>query len=131
MAGRTGNVVRSGGVGGVRGRMSSYGEICAGRTLGHYELLLPAAQGGTASVWAAKMKGSGLEKIVAVKAILEEFDDSIEAESMFLDEAKLIARIRHPNVVEVLDLGEDQGALYIVMEWIEGEPLQVLAREVQ
>ena len=113
--------------------MSSYGEICAGRTLGgRYELLLPAAQGGTAAVWAAKTKGSGLEKIVAVKAILEELlDDSLDAESMFLDEAKLVARLRHPNVVEVLDLGEDDGALYIVMEWSEGEPLQVLAREAQ
>ena len=51
----------------------------------------------------------------------------VDAESMFLDEARLVARIRHPNVAAVLDLGEEDDVLYIVMEWVEGEPLQVLA----
>ena len=111
--------------------MISSGELTAGRSLGQYELLLPLAQGATASVWAARTKGSALEKIVAVKAMLTEFADDVDAESMFLDEARTVARIRHPNVAAVLDLGEEDDALYIVMEWVEGEPLQVLMREAR
>lgn len=114
--------------------MSTAIDIYPGRTLGRYELLLPIAQGGTASVWAAKMRGPrGFEKIVAIKTVLADLadDDLFAAESMFLDEARLVARIRHPNVVEVLDLGEDDGVLFIVMEWIEGESLSVLTREAK
>jgi serine/threonine-protein kinase len=102
-----------------------------GKTLGRYELILPLAAGATASVWAARLTGSRIEKIVAVKAMLTEFLDDAEAESMFLDEAQLLARIRHPNVASVLDFGEEPDALYIVMEWVDGEPLQVVAREAR
>jgi serine/threonine protein kinase len=103
-----------------------------GSTLGRYELLVPLAQGGTASVWAARMTGSrGFEKIVAVKVMLSEFEEEDQAESMFLDEARLVSRIKHPNVAEVLDLGEQDGALYIVMEWVDGEPLHVIVREAK
>jgi serine/threonine-protein kinase len=105
-------------------------ELRSGKTLGQYELLLPLAKGATASVWAARPT-SGLEKIVAVKAMLADLSDDIEAESMFLDEARLVSRIRHPNVASVLDLGEESEALYIVMEWVEGEPLQVLMRDAK
>lgn len=107
-------------------------ELCAGDTLGRYQLLVPIAQGGTASVWAARMKGPrGFEKIVAVKVMLAEFSEDSEAESMFLDEARLVSRIRNPNVAEVLDLGEQDGALFIVMEWIDGEQLNVVMRDAR
>src|SRR5262245_13579149 len=111
--------------------MSGLGELYAGRGMGAYELILPLAQGATASVWAARTKSSALEKIVAVKTMLTEFSVDVDAESMFLDEARLVSRIRHPNVAAVLDLGEEDDALYIVMEWVEGEPLQVLMREAK
>src|SRR3954468_13064851 len=107
-----------------------YEDIRAGRTLGRYELLVPIAMGGTAQVWAARMKGRrGFEKTVAVKLLLAELLNDPDAETMFLDEARTLSRIRHPNVTEVLDLGEEQGLLFIVMEWIDGEPLNVVARE--
>ena len=107
-------------------------ELRAGLTLGRYELLVPIAQGGTASVWAARMKGPrGFEKIVAAKMMLAELLDDPDAETMFLDEARTVARIRHPNVAEVLDLGEEQGILFLVMEWVDGEPLTVIAREAR
>ncbi len=107
-------------------------ELRAGLTLGRYELLVPIAQGGTASVWAARMKGPrGFEKIVAAKVMLTELLDDPDAETMFLDEARLVARIRHPNVAEVLDLGEENGVLFLVMEWVDGEPLTVIAREAR
>ena len=107
-------------------------ELRAGLTLGRYELLVPIAQGGTASVWAARMKGPrGFEKIVAAKCLLSELLDDPDAETMFLDEARLVARIRHPNVAEVLDLGEENGVLFLVMEWVDGEPLTVITREAR
>lgn len=107
-------------------------ELRAGLTLGRYELLVPIAQGGTASVWAARMKGPrGFEKIVAAKVMLAELLDDPDAETMFLDEARTVARIRHPNVAEVLDLGEERGILFLVMEWVDGEPLTVIAREAR
>jgi serine/threonine-protein kinase len=107
-------------------------ELRAGLTLGRYELLVPIATGGTASVWAARMKGSrGFEKVVAAKVMLAELLDDPDAETMFLDEARTVARIRHPNVAEVLDLGEERGVLFLVMEWVDGEPLTVIAREAR
>ena len=54
----------------------------------------------------------------------------VDAESMFLDEARLVSRIRHPNVATLLDFAEEGDLLYIVIEWVEGEPLQVVLREV-
>jgi eukaryotic-like serine/threonine-protein kinase len=97
------------------------------RTLGRYELLVPLARGGMAMVWAARLKGDrGFEKLFAVKTMLPGMSDNAEFEKMFLDEATLASRIRHPHVVEILDLGEQDKILYIVMEWLEGEPLNAI-----
>jgi len=95
-----------------------------GDVLGRYELLLPVAAGGMAMVWAARLKGSrGFQKIVAVKTMLPKLSEDPQFERMFLDEASLASRIHHPNVVEVLDLGEANGVLFIAMEWLDGVPL--------
>jgi eukaryotic-like serine/threonine-protein kinase len=77
-----------------------------------------------AMVWAARLKGSrGFQKIVAVKTMLPKLSEDPQFEKMFLDEASLASRIHHPNVVEVLDLGEESGVLFIAMEWLDGVPL--------
>ena len=92
--------------------------------LGRYELLLPIAAGGMAMVWAARVKGTrGFQKIVAVKTMLSKLSEDAQFEQMFLDEASLASQIRHPNVVEISDLGEQEGVLYLAMEWIDGVPL--------
>jgi serine/threonine-protein kinase len=112
--------------------MSGLGDVGAGHTLGRYELLVPIAQGGMAVVWAARMKGTrGFQKIVAVKTMLPELSQDPQFEEMFLAEAALASRIRHPHVCEILDLGEQDGLLYLVMEWIDGEPLSQLARSAR
>src|SRR5262249_12259482 len=78
-----------------------------GSTLGRYEIRTPRARGGMAAVWAARIHGTrGFQKIVALKTMLPDVSDDPEFETMFLDEARVAARIRHPNVVEILDLGE-------------------------
>jgi eukaryotic-like serine/threonine-protein kinase len=100
------------------------------RSLGRYELLVPIARGGMAMVWAARLRGSrGFEKLVAVKTMLPGMSDNAAFEAMFLDEAKLASRIRHPHVVEILDLGEEDRILYLVMEWVDGEPLNQIMNE--
>ena len=111
--------------------MQSLNELHAGRFLGRYELLLPIAQGGMAAVWAARLKGTrGFQRVVAIKTILPSLSDDARFEQMFLDEAALASRIRHSNVVQVLDLGEEGGLLFQVMEWIDGEPLSAFLREL-
>ncbi|MEZ4226925.1 MAG: serine/threonine-protein kinase [Polyangiaceae bacterium] len=109
--------------------MRTLGEIQPGQTVGRYEFLVPIAQGGMAAVWAARLKGSrGFSKTVAVKTMLPTISDDPHFEQMFLDEAQLCSRIRHPNVVEIMDLGEQDDLLYLVMEWVDGEPLSSIRR---
>lgn len=104
------------------------GEVRAGHTLGRYELLVPIALGGMASVWAARTSGPH-PKLVAVKLLRAELSDDPDFEAMFLDEATLVSQIHHPNVAETLDVGEEDGVLYQVMELIDGEPLNLVLRE--
>ncbi|MFW5741148.1 MAG: serine/threonine protein kinase, partial [Myxococcota bacterium] len=71
----------------------------------------------------------GFEKTVAIKTMLPTLSDDPNFERMFLDEARIASRIRHPNVAEILDLGEQDNLLYLVMEWIDGAPLSLIMRE--
>jgi serine/threonine protein kinase len=81
------------------------------------------------SVWAARMKGQrGFTKVVAIKQMKPELTDDPNFETMFLDEASLVSRLRHPNLAEILDLGEEDDVLYQVMEFVAGEPLNRLLR---
>jgi serine/threonine protein kinase len=112
-----------------RSKATALDKLKPGSTLGRYEILLRVAQGGMASVWAARLQGSrGFQKIVAVKTMLPDVSDDPDFESMFLDEARVAARIRHPNVVEIFDLGEQDEILYIVMDWVEGETLSAVLK---
>ncbi len=89
-----------------------------------YELLVRHAHGGMATVWVARVRGRyGFERIVAVKTILPHLADEERFRAMFLDEARLASRIRHPNVVHLDDVGEADGVPFMVLEWIEGDPL--------
>jgi serine/threonine protein kinase len=105
----------------------------AGQTLGRYELLVPVAKGGMAQVWAARLRGSrGFQKIFAIKTILAGTIDDTRMERMFLQEATLASQIHHPNVVTTIELGEDEGVLYLVMEWVDGESLKfIMSRAAQ
>src|SRR6187431_660049 len=94
-----------------------------------YELLMPVAQGGMASVWAARVKGSrGFQKIVAIKTMLPNMVDDPHCQKMFEEEASLASKVHHPHVVETMDLGEDGAVLFQVMEWVDGEPLSLILK---
>jgi len=93
--------------------MSTNQSLAPGMELGRYELLLPVAQGGMATVWAARQKGSrGFQKTVAIQTMLPALSDDPMFERMFLDEAALAARNHHPNVAEINDLGEQDDILF-------------------
>jgi serine/threonine protein kinase len=96
----------------------------AGYRLDRYELICPIASGGMASVWLARLRGKrGFEKLFAVKTIRTELGSDARFQEMFLDEARIASGIQHPNVAQILDLGEQQEILYIVMEWVDGDSL--------
>jgi serine/threonine-protein kinase len=85
-----------------------------------------------ARVWVAKLRGKhGFEKVVALKTILPTFAEDQRFRRMFLDEAKIASGIEHVNVAQILDLGEQDGQLYLVMEWVDGESLQELDRAAE
>ncbi len=102
----------------------------AGSVLGRYELLFPIAQGGMAEVWAARLHGTrGFTKLVAIKTIRRGVMDDARLEQMFLEEAHLASQIQHPNVVSTHELGEQDGTLFLAMEWADAEPLSTLLKE--
>ncbi len=100
----------------------------AGRQLGRYEILTQLASGGMASVYLARAQGvAGFERLVAIKVLHPHLAYEQEFVSMFLDEARLAARIRHMNVVPTLDISDSPGdGYFLVMEYIEGNHLGVL-----
>src|SRR5258708_1459462 len=89
--------------------------------LGPYELLRRIATGGMAEVYLARRAGPhGFQKIVAVKRILPQFASDPDFVAMFVDEARVCARLGHPNIVQVFDFGEQDGELYMAMEYVDG-----------
>ena len=89
--------------------------------LGPYELLRRIATGGMAEVYLARRGGPhGFKKIVAVKRILPQYASDPDFVAMFVDEARVCARLGHPNIVQVFDFGEQDGELYMAMEYVDG-----------
>jgi eukaryotic-like serine/threonine-protein kinase len=92
--------------------------------VGRYTILGKIASGGMATVHLGRLAGPlGFSRTVAIKRMLPNFSGDPEFVSMFLDEARLAARIRHPNVVPTLDVVAERGELFLVMEYVQGETL--------
>jgi len=82
-----------------------------------------------ATVYLARMRGEGgFSRMVAVKMLHAHYAQEASFRAMFLDEARLVSRIRHPNVVATLDVVQDAGELFLVMEYVHGESLSRLLR---
>jgi serine/threonine-protein kinase len=102
----------------------------SGRVIGRYVLHGEIAAGGMATVHLGRLLGpAGFSRTVAIKRLHPQFAKDPEFVSMFLDEARLAARVRHPNVVSVLDVVAKEGELFLVMDYIQGESLARLLRE--
>lgn len=106
-------------------------DLDRGVRLGRYDLLLKIGRGGMASVWVAHEHAQRPEdsRIVAIKAIHSNLAEEPEFVAMFLDEGRLVSRIRHPNVVDLYEVGEIDGVMYMAMEWVEGDSLHTLIAE--
>src|SRR4029079_8608687 len=97
--------------------------------LGRYELITQIGQGGMAEVQLALQRGpAGVEKLVVVKLVHENLASQKTFVDMLLDEARVAALVKHPNVVDIYDLGEVEGRYFIAMEYLEGEPLLAVLR---
>lgn len=101
-------------------------------TFGPYRLLDRVAVGGMAEVFKAKRSGvEGFEKTVAVKRILPHLSDNKEFVDMFVDEAKMVAGLAHPNIVHIFDLGRIERSYYIAMEFVHGRDLRTIQKRAR
>jgi serine/threonine protein kinase len=96
-----------------------------GGTFGRYEMLTRLATGGMAEVWLAQFTGvAGFQKKVVLKTMLPHLAESPEFVRMFINEASLAARLNHPNIVHIFDLGELHSRYFIAMEYVAGKSLR-------
>ena len=96
--------------------------------LGNYEPLLDLASGGMGTVHIARQVGAaGFERLVVLKRVHRRFVKDEAFRDMFVDEARVASLIRHPNVVPVIDVVEEKGEIFLVMEYVESLSLGVLA----
>jgi serine/threonine protein kinase len=94
------------------------------RRLGNYDLRAKIADGGMAEVYVAqRLEGPGAGETVAIKMIREQFARSREFVTMFMDEAKIVSRLRHRNIIRYDELGIDGEQLFLAMELLFGQSL--------
>jgi eukaryotic-like serine/threonine-protein kinase len=97
--------------------------------IGKYKLVRLIASGGMAEVYLARQAGAaGFEKLVCLKRILPHLARDKQFVEMFLNEARLAARLDHPNIVSIFDLGEANGNYFIAMEFIDGPSLRAASK---
>ncbi len=100
------------------------------QVFGKYQLVKKLATGGMAEVWLARETGiEGFSRHVVVKKILPHLADDPEFVQMFLNEAKLAARLSHSNIVQIYDFGKQDDTYFIAMEFIRGEDLGRVMRK--
>lgn len=101
--------------------------------LGRYELLKRIAVGGMAELFLARTTTQhfGYEKIVALKRILAAHAEDDQFITMFLAEARLAATLHHTNIVQLHDVGEEDGALFFTMEYVFGQDVRRIVRALQ
>jgi serine/threonine protein kinase len=99
------------------------------RAIGRYALHGAIASGGMATVHLGRLLGAaGFSRTVAIKRLHAQYAQDPQFVMMFVDEARLAGRIRHPNVVPTLDVVAAEDELFLVMEYVEGESLARLIK---
>ncbi len=111
-------------------QMNSAPAATAVRTIGRYALYDEIAAGGMATVHLGRLLGPvGFSRTVAIKRLHSHFAKDPEFSAGFVDEARLAARIHHPNVVPIIDVLSADGELSLVMDYVEGDSLAKLLRQ--
>lgn len=98
--------------------------LSQGQTLGPYQIVEPLGRGGMATVY--KAYHSRLDRYVAIKMLHSAAHPSEQALARFEREAKIVARLEHPHIVQVYDFSEYNGQPYLVMKFVEGESLKTV-----
>jgi len=93
----------------------------AGFALGQYRIVAPIGRGGMATVY--KAHHPGLDRDVAIKVLPEFFAEDEGYRERFQQEARSVARLKHPNILNVFDFGQEHGITYLVLELVEGGTL--------
>ncbi|MBL8624599.1 MAG: serine/threonine protein kinase [Myxococcales bacterium] len=98
-----------------------------GTRLGDYEILHALKSGGMGDVLLARRRGvAGFEQLCAIKTVRAELAATEVARAMFLDEARLLARLTHPGIAQIIDFGDLGGTAYMVMEYVPGMSFRTL-----
>ncbi|MEM9691774.1 MAG: serine/threonine-protein kinase, partial [Myxococcota bacterium] len=101
----------------------------ADNVLGRYRLVAELGRGGMADVFLAMALGpAGFNKLIVLKRLREELLEEGDFLRMFLDEARLAAKLHHPNIVQTIEVGEANGNHFICMEYLAGQPLNRIFR---
>jgi serine/threonine-protein kinase len=96
---------------------------------GNYQLVKKLAMGGMAQIYLARRKGADASsELVVVKRILPHLAENLEFVRMFLDEARIAARLAHPNIVQIHDLGAQDDSFFLAMEYIHGEDVRRMCK---
>jgi serine/threonine protein kinase len=110
--------------------LAKYGEHPS--SVGRYALFKEIAAGGMASVYLGRLLGTqGFTRTVAIKRLHPQFAKDPPFAARFVEEAQLAASIQHPNVVPTLDVVQEGGELFLVMEYVRGETLSQLLRKTR
>lgn len=96
-------------------------------THGRYRLIERIAQGGMAEIYRAEYNGDGgFRRTLAVKRILPQWSHDPQFRQMLQDEARLLVTLQHQNIVQIFELGDDDGIFYISMEYVDGVDMRTL-----
>jgi serine/threonine-protein kinase len=99
---------------------------------GKYQLFASLGRGGMADVFLAVARGQmGFHKLAVIKRLRQALAQESAFRTMFLDEARLAARLSHPNIVHTYEVGEQNGVYFIAMEYLEGQSLNIVLKEAR
>lgn len=99
-----------------------------GKSILNYEIISLIGEGGMGSVFLGKH--TQVERTVAIKSLLPQFMSNNEVKQRFKNEASTLARLQHPNIVGLFDYYEDESGMFLIMEYVKGNPLDEFIRDV-
>lgn len=100
-----------------------------GDELGRYQLLVQIGQGGMAAVFLGRLRGvAGFAKLVVIKRMHAHLSYDKRFIELFANEGRVVAQLSHPNICQVHELGDEDGSLFLVMEYLQGVPWEELVR---